>query len=247
MRRTTFLVAWMISCAELGAVAAASGGCVDDPGEDDEGRRDDLEPIAENDLDEAAPKHGSPFVSVWAVADDGDDGCGGFFVSPTQIVTAAHCVDGHAASDLRVYDASRIPRFRHAGRPIATLVHPSYVPGLQRPLFDVAVIRLKRASEGPVLTIGADALAPRDATTLHFTRAEVTQDVVRLDEVGCKLAGTIADQPVSVCQDHASSPGDSGLPILVDGKAYLSIIGHHEAGTATRGQNLAHVRAALGI
>jgi hypothetical protein len=246
MRRTTLVIVWLISCAALGAVAAASGGCVE-AGADDDGRRDDLEPVAENSPDDAQPKHGSAIVSLWAVDDDGYDGCGGFFVSPTQIVTAAHCVDGHAASDLRVYDASRIPRFRHVGRPIATLVHPSYVPALDQPLFDVAVITLKRASDGPVLTLGTDDLGPKVATSFHFTRVEGTGDVLSLDEVACDLAGTLASQPVSVCQHHASSPGDSGLPILVDGLAYLSIIGHHAAGVATRGQTLAHVRAALGI
>ena len=107
-----------------------------------------------------------PFLaSVRAYVGSGYYSCGGTFVSPTKVVTAAHCFfdeNGYRLTDVRVgpVDGTALPYSRVDASLLE--IHSGYVPG--RDQNDIAVITLSRAIPGVGVALIPTASQWRDLT-----------------------------------------------------------------------------------
>jgi secreted trypsin-like serine protease len=99
----------------------------------------------------SAPTGKWPFQVALLVAGKGDnyesERCGGTLVDKFHVVTAAHCVDGFGASQLRVLTGTQSLADGGRRQRIARIkVHPNYNPANTD--FDIAVITLARPAAG---------------------------------------------------------------------------------------------------
>lgn len=148
----------LVSLAVLGALVVVAPPAMAGP----DGARPDI-------VNGEKPAAGDfPFLASVFVPTSGDYGkvCGGSFVSPTKVVSAAHCFfddEGNPLTSARVGVASgtAMPDSRISSSAVVT--HPDYDPVSQ--INDIAVITLSRAASG-VTTVAL----PTSAQALSLTQ-----------------------------------------------------------------------------
>jgi hypothetical protein len=165
-------LAWLLAAPAAGAVAPA-------PPDDDAARPGDVVAQIHHGADAADGTHPWMVALVRASVASAADGqfCGGTLISPTRVVTAAHCTIGRRARDIAVVaGATDLRRATAAHRhPVAVVsLHPQAVVNdeTEEYRYDVSVLELARpvpdARPIPVLAPEASAaLAP--GTALRVT------------------------------------------------------------------------------
>ncbi|MFC7343006.1 S1 family peptidase [Saccharopolyspora griseoalba] len=168
---------------------------------------------------------------------DGQQFCGGSLVSPTKVLTAAHCTTGSQASDVKVVSGRTVMSSNEGTVSDVTniWVHPEYQDAAKG--FDVSVLTLGApVQEAPIEL----APAPDDPTYAEGTPATVLGwgatseggeqsdhlqkvDVPVTSDQTCKGAYQEYDPAGMVCAGVPeggldSCQGDSGGPMIADNK-----------------------------
>ncbi len=94
-----------------------------------------------------------PFVA--AIYFNGQQGCGGTVISPTAVLTAAHCAEGEYPEDMAVGTGRRALSDSGSGETIGVAdysVHPGYHGGGRT---DFAVLNLERPTSAPAAQLAA--------------------------------------------------------------------------------------------
>ena len=172
----------------------------------------------------------------------GDQFCAGTLIQSTWVLTAAHCVDGVAASQIDVRTGLHNLRLDAPAETIAPaqlIKHPGY----SEPSFnnDIALIRLSRPSAQPVVTLygGEDSLTDRISTTVGwgilsvlgpFPEALHEVDLPIVSNSLCNVGYPEDITAQMLCTGRAgggkgSCVGDSGGPLMVDLRNRLVLAG----------------------
>ncbi|MFH0518673.1 S1 family peptidase [Streptomyces sp. M41] len=185
--------------------------------------------------------------------------CGGTLVSPTKVVTAAHCVIDEHPTDLGVV-AGRTDLRRHdgsMGKVTKVWVHPRFGSHLEN---DVAVLTLgkpmpSRYTPLPIATAAnADPYRPGTSARVYgwgmLDNDQRTANVLRsarlrvLPDRTCQRLnpGGDFDPKIHVCANNRVTgdhfyEGDSGGPLVADGKliGIVSWLSQSTAATPTAG------------
>jgi trypsin len=140
---------------------------------------------------------------------DGTQVCGGTLVAPTKVLTAAHCVEGPGARDLKVIGGrTEVSGTKGTVRAIASIkIHPKYGQGAFLD-HDAAVLTLR----APMPYAALPVAGPKDsalyahgktAKTVGWGRTARDTDATRLKSAVLKLS------PLSQCEPFVD-PGASG-------------------------------------
>jgi secreted trypsin-like serine protease len=134
-----------------------------------------------------------PFIA--AIYFRGQFICGGSVISPTRVLTAAHCAKGIRIAKMRVVTGRPILKEKSVGQKLkvaSKLVHPDYAKSQRH---DVAVLTLAEATTAPPVTL---ADANEDATyTVPGTLLRVAGYGAR-DQLGFRLPGFLKETSESV-------------------------------------------------
>ena len=194
----------------------------------------------------------SDWPSVAAIYFDGFAGCGGTVISPTAVLTAAHCVSGTDPAELAVGTGRRSLSERDTGQTIGVadyVIHPAY-GGVGRA--DLAVLTLKRPTSAPAAQLpapGTDAALTAPGSVLRVAGWGATTpmgrdpgsdmlleaDEITLQKRPCKRAYRREFmQRDQICtngprigsgQNASSCYGDSGGPLSADTPAGQVLVG----------------------
>ncbi|EDY51457.1 conserved hypothetical protein [Streptomyces clavuligerus] len=173
------------------------------------------------------------------VTPDGQQVCGGTLVEPTKVLTAAHCVDGLATTDLQVIGGrTEVAGTKGTVRAIRSIaLHPRYNEGgfLAN---DAAVITLTASMPyrtlpvaGPkdtaLYAVGSTAKAvgwgriARDTPATRLKSAQLTLSPIAacdpFTDTGDSLARKVCGTPPAGTQNSICR-GDSGGPLIAGGK-----------------------------
>ncbi len=170
--------------------------------------------------------------------------CSGTLITPTVVVTAAHCLEGRSTSDVQVFFGNNIFQSGDYRQVSEVLVHPDYDP--QQTTSDIGLLRLASAAPSSVTPI--PALPSSNGLSSSDQGATITFAGFGLDEYnnsGVKLTvdgsiGIVCPGPQAcsygsayvvaraIGYSNSSGPcnGDSGGPAFITrgGQEYLAAV-----------------------
>jgi hypothetical protein len=175
----------------------------------------------------------------WSPTDAGDPhfdaGCTGVLVAPKTVLTAGHCIVGHAnwwvdapTTSLDGVWAARASTYDW------TVPEADYLKGLQAGQHDVGVLVLEK----PILLDHYPAIAtkPLGAGGRIVVVGRVLMGAVSGTDVYVSPAlaptlGGVSSEPFAYVADPTSEPGDSGGPVEIAGDAAHTVVAVTRAST----------------